>query len=136
MNYKKVVSICFILSFVFLFSFAAQAEIDWLTKLNSGADKTGIYQTNTDTSQSAAAIARYTGAVLSIGAFLGFIFIIQIVIAGYEWMTARGNEEKIEKSQKRIMYATIGIIILAGLYAVANFFISQLGGATGYKIGG
>ena len=52
---------------------------------------------------------------------LGIIFIILILTAGYNWMTASGDEEKLRRAQKTILRATIGLAITVGSYAIWNF---------------
>ncbi len=57
---------------------------------------------------------------------LGTIFIILLVLGGYRWMTAAGNEEKVEKAQRTIRVAVIGIIIIASAYVITYFVFSRL----------
>jgi len=52
---------------------------------------------------------------------LGAIFIIIMVIAGYKWMTASGNEQNVEKAQSMIKRAIIGLIITLSSWAVWTF---------------
>ena len=49
---------------------------------------------------------------------LGIIFIILIIYAGIIWMTAEGDEAKVEKAQKIMRNAIIGLIITIGVYAI------------------
>jgi len=59
-----------------------------------------------------------------IGAFLGLlgaIFVILIVWAGYTWMTAGGDEQKLTKAKDTIYRAIIGLIITAAAYAITAF---------------
>ena len=52
---------------------------------------------------------------------LGAIFIIIMVIAGYKWMTASGNEQTVEKAQNMIKRAIIGLIITLSSWAIWTF---------------
>lgn len=136
MNYNRIFYFCFIIFFVFLFSLAAGAENikDWNTELGKGVEQTQIYDTKS-ADPTAVQIAKYAGAIMAVGAFISVYFLIQMVLSGYEWMTAQGNEETIAKAQKRIVYAVVGLIIMVGMYMISSFFITKLGGVTGYKIG-
>jgi len=58
--------------------------------------------------------------------FLGITFIILIVIAGYGWMTAAGNEEKIKKSVSTITQATIGLVVAISAWTLWNFVFEKL----------
>ncbi len=52
---------------------------------------------------------------------LGAIFIIIMVIAGYKWMTASGNEQSVEKAQSMIKRAIIGLIVTLSSWAIWTF---------------
>lgn len=52
---------------------------------------------------------------------LGVIFVILIVYAGFEWMTAAGNETKIEKATATIKHTVIGLIITLSSWAIWEF---------------
>lgn len=121
--------------FVLFFASTAFAQLgDWNNSLDTGAGKTDIYKTDVGTEGTAATIAKYVGSILYIAPFLGFMFMVRIVLAGYEWMTAAGNTEKIELSKKRMINATIGIVIFAVLYFLTYFFVTKFAGVTGYTI--
>ncbi len=72
-------------------------------------------------------VARVIQVVLSI---VGLIFIGLIIYGGYEWGTARGNEEKVNTGKKLIFEATVGVIIIFGAYFLTAFIIQRLAIAT------
>ncbi|NLZ74697.1 hypothetical protein GX917_02240 [Candidatus Falkowbacteria bacterium] len=57
---------------------------------------------------------------------LGVIFIIFIIIAGFQWMTAGGNEQKVEKSIDTIKRSVIGLIIILSSWAIWQFIFTAL----------
>ena len=57
---------------------------------------------------------------------LGVIFVVLIVIAGFKWMTAEGDEEKIKKATATISNAAIGLIIVIAAYAITYFVFKSL----------
>ncbi len=61
--------------------------------------------------------------------FLGVIFLILMIWAGFGWMTAAGDEEKITKSKETIRSAIIGLIIVIAAYALSVFIIERIWGA-------
>jgi len=63
--------------------------------------------------------------------FLGVIFIVLILYAGFMWMTSAGNEEKINTAKKTMVAAIIGTAIVLAAYAITFFVIDQLLLATG-----
>jgi len=62
--------------------------------------------------------------------FLGIVAIIIILYGGFTWMTAAGNEEKVESAKKIITAGIIGLVIIFVSYAIATFVITQLIEAT------
>jgi len=62
--------------------------------------------------------------------FLGTIAVILIIIAGFQWMTAAGNEDKVGKAQKIMTAAVIGLVIVLMAYALSAFVINAIIGAT------
>lgn len=58
---------------------------------------------------------------------LGIIFIILILIAGYNWMTAAGDEEKVRKAKETLSRAIIGLIIIIAAYSITYFVFNNLG---------
>ncbi len=57
---------------------------------------------------------------------LGIIFIILILYAGYNWMTAGGNESKVEKAQQTLTRAIIGLVLIVGSYAIWLFIFNAV----------
>jgi hypothetical protein len=83
-----------------------------------GAAAHNSYNTKTD-------IYDITGVVIqTILSLLGVIFIVLIIYAGVTWMTAEGDEAKVEKAQKILRNAIIGLIIIITAYAISYFVIS------------
>ena len=53
--------------------------------------------------------------------FLGIIFLVLLITAGFKYMTAAGNEEKVKEALNQIQTAVIGLIIIVASYAVADY---------------
>lgn len=92
--------------------------------LNTVAGKSGAGFNTTATFESI--IGRVITMVLEL---LGAIFLILAIYGGYNWMTARGNEDMVEKAKKTITNAIIGLIIVLAAYAISRFIISVVSGA-------
>ena len=63
--------------------------------------------------------------------FLGLIAVVIILIGGFMWMTAGGNEERVKKGRQFIINGVIGLVIILAAYAIAKFVIENLQTATG-----
>lgn len=78
----------------------------------SGAGYTTTGSTNWNISLK---VGSYIQIVLS---FLGVIFLVLMIYAGYLWMTARGEEQSITKAQSIIKNSIIGLIIVLAAYII------------------
>ncbi|MDO8667998.1 MAG: pilin [bacterium] len=58
--------------------------------------------------------------------FLGIIAVVVILIGGFKWMTAGGNEDKVGEAKKLLIAGLIGLIIVVLAYAIAVFVLAQL----------
>lgn len=68
-------------------------------------------------------IGNIIGAVLT---FVGILFLILVIYGGLLWMTARGNEQQIEKAKNLIGAAVVGLIIVLSAYAITAFIGNAL----------
>lgn len=90
---------------------------------NSGGYTTsGV--TDTSLSQSIGLVVK---VVIS---FIGTIFFVLTVYAGFLWMTAQGNEEQVAKSTGILKMAVIGMIISVASYIISVFILATITGAT------
>lgn len=61
--------------------------------------------------------------------FLGLIAVVIILISGFQWMTAGGNDENVTKARNRLIQGVIGLALILASWTVAYFIIQSLGGA-------
>jgi hypothetical protein len=62
---------------------------------------------------------------------LGLVAVIIILMGGFRWMTAGGNDEKVTEARKLIFSGIIGLAIILSAWAIARFVIDSLQSATG-----
>ncbi|MFA6393484.1 MAG: pilin [Patescibacteria group bacterium] len=68
------------------------------------------------------------GMIINIAlSLLGVIFLALLIYAGFEWMTARGDEAKVTKAKDIMKNAVIGLVIVLAAYVISYFVIYQLG---------
>jgi len=60
----------------------------------------------------------------------GIIFVILIIMAGYKYMTAGGNDEKVKQSVAQIRNAIIGLLIVLAAYSITIFITRSIIEAT------
>lgn len=61
---------------------------------------------------------------------LGIVAVVIILIGGFTWMTAGGNEDKVGEAKKWIFSGVIGLALILSAYALAQFIITNLVNAT------
>lgn len=62
---------------------------------------------------------------------IGVLAVLLVLYAGFTWMTAGGNQEKIERAKKVLVRAGIGLAIILMSWAITTFIITALVNATG-----
>jgi len=63
--------------------------------------------------------------------FLGIVAVIIILAGGFKWMTAGGNQDKVDEARKLITAGVIGLVIILAAFGIATFVINALVKATG-----
>ena len=61
---------------------------------------------------------------------LGIVAVVIILSGGFMWMTAGGNEDRVEKAKHLIFSGIIGLAIILAAFAIAKFVINSLVTAT------
>ena len=57
--------------------------------------------------------------------FLGLIAVCIILYGGFLWMTASGNEDRMDKAKKTIIAGAIGLVVVLAAYAIVTFVVSM-----------
>ena len=87
----------------------------------------GVVDTYTGEGFSEADPRQTISRIIKIGlGFLGSIAVILIVLAGFKWMTAAGNEDKIAESKKLMSAAVVGLVIILMAFALTSFVINSV----------
>jgi len=60
--------------------------------------------------------------------FLGIIAVVIILLGGFKWMTAAGNEDKVAEAKKLLVAGIIGLAIIVSAYVIVNFVITTTNG--------
>ncbi|MBP9761414.1 MAG: hypothetical protein KBD15_04215 [Candidatus Magasanikbacteria bacterium] len=72
-------------------------------------------------------LAETIGVVIKTAlSFIGVIFLVLTVYAGFLWMMARGDEGQVEKAQKIIQSAIIGLVVTVGAYSITAFVVPRI----------
>lgn len=116
---KHLISLA-ILAFLVVpaFAFTAHAQFDpGLNQVNQGLNNS-LSSTDPRT-----VIGRIINMALG---FLGVIAVGIVLMGGFKWMTAGGNEEKTGEAKKLLGAGVIGLVIILSAWAIATFIINSL----------
>jgi hypothetical protein len=61
--------------------------------------------------------------------FLGLIAVVIILLGGFKWMTAAGNEDKVGEAKKLIGAGIIGLVIILAAFLIVNFVVTNVSNA-------
>ncbi|KKR34904.1 MAG: hypothetical protein UT67_C0005G0016 [Candidatus Magasanikbacteria bacterium GW2011_GWA2_40_10] len=107
----------FALNLLFAPAVAVHAEVDLSQEI--GAKAYGSTATANTLSETVGKIIKI---VLGL---LGTIFLVLIVYAGFLWMTAAGEEEKVTKAMNILKTSVIGLVIILAAYSITYFVLSN-----------
>ncbi len=133
-NIKKIGIALYILGILFIPVLPALAQADpppTTIKDGFGFDSVANVATNAGYSPSndLTVDERISSLVATFLSLLGVIFMVLMIYGGYNWMTAAGDEAKIDKAKDTIRAAIIGLIIVIAAYGISVFVISRIWGA-------
>lgn len=97
-------------------------------ELFGGTDASGVDFANNaglGTADFTDTIARIIRVALS---FLGIVAVVIILMGGFKWMTAGGNEDKVKEAKRLMIQGIIGLVIVLSAFAIAQFVITQIAG--------
>lgn len=57
---------------------------------------------------------------------VGSIALLMMIWGGFLWLTSMGNGEKVEKGKSTLIWATLGLVVIFGAYAITNFLITAI----------
>lgn len=140
-NLKKIFSFLIIFTIFSSMALTAQAQFlqdeakeDMTTQTNENfREEAGFQETGSE------GLTNMISTVIQlILGFLGVIFLVLIIYAGFKWMIAGGNQEEVTKAKAILKQAIIGLIITLSAYAITWFVFNYLplgggggGGPTG-----
>ncbi|MCF7794771.1 pilin [Patescibacteria group bacterium] len=115
--------------FIFIFGLAVLGFVFFASPVS--ALDTGVNAVNNSIELSQEDPRTVVGRIINIAIlFLGVIAVGIIIIAGFKWMMAGGDEEKINSAKKLLKNGVIGLVIVLSSWGIATFILNRLLGAT------
>jgi type IV secretion system pilin len=130
-SFTKTILITSFLVLIILSPFAVKAAacegIGCVTAgMDVSANKAGL-DTGNDAKEISGIIGRAINYMFGV---LGIVFLTIVLVGGFQWMTAGGNEEKVGKAKKFIVNGINGMIVIFLAYALVFTIMAALGAAT------
>lgn len=112
---KQILILVFLIAILIMPYLVFAQDSETLKTLTSIATGDGLYDSATNEFSFSKILGTAVSAFIGL---LGVVFIILMIYAGYNWMTARGEEEKLNNAKDTLRRAIIGLIIVVGSYAI------------------
>lgn len=134
--FSKKLILLFIFLFLFQFSLTIfSAPLVEAQVKDLGKEVKNLLETTAE--KEGAGFAPYLAPVIFFGriirlvlTFVGVVFIIVLIYAGYLLLTAAGNEDQIKRAKSMLWTSVIGLIIIVAAYVISNFVITKIYEAT------
>ena len=123
---KKLLSLAVVLGLISVLVLPVMASAQSSGFLTGGLESFAS-ETELPTSNLQATVARILNAALGL---LGLVAVVIILIGGFKWMTAMGNEENVKKARQLIIQGVIGLIIIVLAFSIAQFVLGAISSAT------
>lgn len=85
---------------------------------SSFGDSTGLGQSDIQTT-----VGNIIRDVLML---LGIVAVCIVLMGGFKWMTAGGNEEKVSEAKHLLLAGVIGLAIILSAWAISSFVVTSL----------
>ncbi len=89
-------------------------------------DTIGDIGFNEDASAGSSLPERVGNIIQVVLSILGVILVVIVLYAGFLWMTAGGDEKKVDKAKDWMKNAVIGLVIIMSAYAITSYVITKL----------
>lgn len=120
---KKILSKLLIVVFALFLPVVAGAQLS-----SSDTGLTDTVKQGYGRTESIISLPEFVGTyiVKPILGITGTILFVLMTYAGFLWLTAQGDDKKIKKAKDILTECVVGVVILVGAYALANFVITAL----------
>lgn len=134
MNSKKIKNYVFILPLIFFLFFSLNIGVgsafSFLEKTGVDATAKGTGHTSQKIFNSAESLDLGAGAIVNIIlSLVGVLFMALIIYGGVLWMTAGGNEERVNRAKSTITRAVIGLAVVLLAYSISILLVTAFSGS-------
>lgn len=113
-----VAMVSLVFSMLFMPLMSVQAETDPMEHLETVGEESGLPEQDLPE-----LVARIIQWVIGI---IGVVLVALFVYGGVVYATSIGNEERVDTGKKIMLYAIIGVVIIAIAFAISSYVIQAL----------
>jgi len=130
MEKKKILLTTFIILGIIAIPYIAYGSVLESVRngLNQVAGNVGFSTNASGGGDIAIIVGRIIKVILGL---VGIVFMILTIYGGWLYMTAAGNEQRVEQAKSLLRDSVIGLIIIIAAYAITTFVVFAVTGATG-----
>jgi hypothetical protein len=88
------------------------------------ASTCSVAESTTDANQSVSDLVKMIINILSW--VVGIVSVVMIIIAGFKYVTSGGNDSSVTSAKNTILYAIVGLVIVALAQVIVRFVLSKL----------
>lgn len=106
----------------------AQAQLDPRGGVTCGAEglPPGETDCRVDSQESAGNVSKAANDIVNLLSWVvGVVSVIMIIVGGFKYITSGGSSEKVTSAKNTIIYAVIGLVIVALAQFIVNFVIGK-----------
>lgn len=119
-------SICFVVAAgLVLMPHATTAFADAQSDICNGVGATGGGSNCSGSGPSLGTIVQDVVNILSL--VVGIVSVIMIIIGGFQYITSQGDSGKIAGAKNTIIYALVGLVVVAFSQALVKFVLNKIG---------
>ena len=123
---NKIFATIFALGQVYLLSPLAAKAADVPSGLEAGNTALGTAVSDTDLANAGSLQGVIANGINVLLGFLGILFLILVLYAGFLYLTAQGADEPVKKAKKLLTTSIIGLVIIIAAYAISGYVIGAL----------
>lgn len=105
---------------------AVHAQANIRGGLNCGSELTVGTDCATPETGETDAQGLITGAVNIISLVVGIVAVIMIIVGGFKYITSSGDSGKVGSAKNTILYAIIGLVVVALAQVIVKFVLNRL----------
>lgn len=100
----------------------ADAKADLCTGANTATGQTGCADTSSTISKTVRNMVNLFSTII------GIVAVVMIMVSGFRYITANGDTGQITSARQTIMYAIVGLIIVAVSQSLVHFVLNRVAG--------